>query len=210
MTGCSPPRWAPFGVAVQRRPDAPRALDRITALRRPLARARRHPGREPGRSRRRRPARRTLQLLELDTVALCLPVTLAARSPRRVLRALRPLRPTALVATRADEVDLLGGVVAVAIDRACRSPTSSEGAERGTIIGADAQRIAEGLLADAGHLPPAPPVMPSGRTVPVPEIRRSARARSGPQPSSPTVVIAAGPAHLAPPWITPALRDRRR
>lgn len=201
---------APFGVAVHAAPDAPRALDRITALRRHSLVLVDTPGVSPGDRVAVDRLGATLQLLELDTVALCLPVTLAAPIARRVLRALRPLRPTALVATRADEVDLLGGVVAVAIDRRVPLAYISEGAGRGTIIGADAQRIAEGLLADAGHLPPAPPVMPSGRTVPVPEIRRPLEPDPALQPSSPTVDIAAGAAHLAPPWITPALRDRRR
>lgn len=201
---------APFGVAVHAAPDAPRALDRITALRRHSLVLVDTPGASPGDRAAVDRLGATLQLLELDTVALCLPVTLAAPIARRVLRALRPLRPTALVATRADEVDLLGGVVAVAIDRRVPLAYISEGAGRGTIVGADAHRIAEGLLADADHLPPAPPAMPSGRTVPVPEIRRPLESDPAQQPSSPTVDIAAGAGHLAPPWITPSLRDRRR
>jgi flagellar biosynthesis GTPase FlhF len=201
---------APFGVAVHAAPDAPRALDRITALRRHSLVLVDTPGVSPGDRAAVDRLAATLQLLELDTVALCLPVTLAAPIARRVLRALRPLRPTALVATRADEVDLLGGVVAVAIDRRVPLAYISEGAGRGSIIGADAHRIAEGLAADADHLPPAPPAMPSGRTVPVPEIRRPLEADPAAQPSSPTVDLAAGAGHLAPPWITPSLRDRRR
>lgn len=201
---------APFGVAVHAAPDAPRALDRITALRRHSLVLVDTPGVSPGDRAAVDRLGATLQLLELDTVALCLPVTLAAPIARRVLRALRPLRPSALVATRADEVDLLGGIVAVAIDRRVPLAYISEGAGRGSIVGADAHRIATGLLADADHLPPAPPAMPSGRTVPVPEIRRPLEADPSERPSSPTVDIAAGAAHLAPPWITPALRDRRR
>ncbi len=198
---------APYGVAVHSAPDAPRALDRITALRRHSLVLVDTPGVSPGDRIAVDRLAATLQLLELDTVALCLPVTLAAPIARRVLRALRPLRPTALVATHADEADLLGGVVAVAIDRRVPLAYVSEGAGRGTIVGADAFRIARDLLASADHLSPAPPVMPSGRTVPVPEVRRPLEPIE--RPSSPTVDIAAGAAHLAPPWITPSLRDRR-
>ncbi|MEH3053741.1 MAG: hypothetical protein PGN13_06980 [Patulibacter minatonensis] len=201
---------APFGVAVHAAPDAPRALDRITALRRHALVLVDTPGVSPGDRVAVDRLGATLQLLELDTVALCLPVTLAAPYARRVLRALRPLHPTALVATHADEADLLGGVVAVAIDRRVPLAYVSGGAGRGAIHGADAHRIAADLLADAEHLPPPPPAMPSGRTVPLPEIRRPATTGGDERPATPTVDVAAGAAHLAPPWVTPSLRDRRR
>jgi flagellar biosynthesis GTPase FlhF len=201
---------APFGVAVHAAPDAPRALDRITALRRHSLVLVDTPGVSPGDRMAVDRLGATLQLLDLDTVALCLPVTLAAPIARRVLRALRPLRPSALVATHADEADLLGGVVAVAIDRRVPLAYVSKGAGRGAIIGADARHIAVDLLADASHLPPAPVPTASGRTVPIPEVRRPLQADPAAQPSTPTVDVAAGAAHLSPPWVSASLRDRRR
>ncbi|MFT4034984.1 MAG: hypothetical protein QM679_05360 [Patulibacter sp.] len=201
---------APFGVAVHAAPDAPRALDRITALRRHSLVLIDTPGVSPSDRTAVERLGATLELLDLDTIALCVPVTLAAPIARRVLRALRPLRPTALVATHADEADLLGGVVAVAIDRRVPLAYVSGGAGRGTISGADAHRIATDLVADASHLPPAPRPTASGRTVPVPQIRRPLSADPDDRPSTPTVDVAAGAAHLAPPWVAPATRDRRR
>ncbi|MBO9533327.1 MAG: hypothetical protein J7513_10175 [Solirubrobacteraceae bacterium] len=201
---------APFGVAVHSAPDAPRALDRITALRRHSLVLVDTPGVSPGDRASVDRLGATLQLLELDTIALCLPVTLAAPIARRVLRALRPLRPNALVATHADEADLLGGVVAVAIDRRVPLAYVSEGAGRGSIVGADAHRISRDLLADASHLPPAPQPTTSGRTVPVPEIRRPLETDPSDRPATPTVDVAADAGHLAPPWVSPSLRDRRR
>ncbi len=154
-----------------------------------------------------------LQLLELDAVALCLPVTLAAPIARRVLRALRPLRPTALVATHADEADLLGGVVAVAIDRRIPVAYISGGSGRGEIQTAEAQRLADTLVALDEELVPSWAPLPSGRTVPVPapEGQEAAPVAAMPHaPAAPTVDVAAGAAHLAPPWVSASLREPRR
>lgn len=203
---------APFGVAVHAAPDAPRALDRITALRRHAIVLVDTPGVSPGDREGVGRLAAILQLLELDAVALCLPVTLAAPIARRVLRALRPLRPTALVATHADEADLLGGVVAVAIDRRLPIAYISGGAGRGEIATAEAQRLADALVALDEELVPSWAPMPSGRTVPVPAAtdREHEVAPEPAQILAPTVDVAAGAAHLAPPWVSASLREPRR
>ena len=205
---------APFGIAVHAAPDAPRALDRITALRRQALVLVDTPGVSPGDRDAVERLGSTLQLLELDQVALCLPVVLAAPIARRVLRAMRPLGPTVLVATHADEADLLGGVVAVAIDRRVPLAYVSAGAGRGSIVGADAHLIATELTAAATREPPA------ARRAPERIVPRAVAAPSTPLPSldrdetmggpKPTVDVAAGPGHLAAPWVVASLRTPKR
>lgn len=202
---------APYGVAVHAAPDAPRALDRITALRRHAIVLVDTPGVSPGDREGVGRLAAVLQLLELDAVALCLPVTLAAPIARRVLRALRPLRPTALIATHADEADLIGGVVAVAIDRRIPVAYISGGSGRGEIQTAEAHRLASALVALDEELVPSWAPLPSGRTVPVPAPETQQPAPLLPaEPAAPTVDVAAGAAHLAPPWVSASLREPRR
>ncbi len=213
---------APYGIAVHAAPDVPRALDRITALRRHALVLVDTPGVSPGDRHALDRLGATLDLLELDQVALCLPVVLAAPIARRVLRAMRPLSPTVLVATHADEADLLGGVVAVAIDRRVPLAYVSSGAGRGRIAGADASEIAGALLGPedpAAHaLSRHEAVRPSSRAsrpiqpepAPEPLIPLLSDDADESRPAGPSVDVAAGAAHIAAPWIvsTP-LRDRR-
>lgn len=216
---------APYGIAVHAAPDVPRALDRITALRRHALVLVDTPGVSPGDRQALDRLGATLDLLELDQVALCLPVVLAAPIARRVLRAMRPLGPTMLVATHADEADLLGGVVAVAIDRRVPLAYVSAGAGRGSIAGADAHEIASALIG-----PAAPVSQGSGRDAvleratawaarPIPGEVAASSAAAEPLhpeaddpsvPTGPSVDVAAGAQHIAAPWIvsTP-LRERR-
>jgi flagellar biosynthesis GTPase FlhF len=198
---------APFGIAVHAAPDAPRALDRITALRRHALVLVDTPGVSPGDREAVERLGSTLQLLELDQVALCLPVVLAAPIARRVLRAMKPLGPTVLVATHADEADLLGGVVAVAIDRRVPIAYVSAGAGRGSIVGADAHQIAAGLAGVEASFAPerAKPLVPR------PPAHDPSPAREAePVQQGPTVDVAAGPEHLAAPWIVSSLRGTKR
>ncbi|MBJ7472421.1 MAG: hypothetical protein JHD16_14030 [Solirubrobacteraceae bacterium] len=210
---------APYGIAVHAAPDAPRALDRITALRRHALVLVDTPGVSPGDRHALDRLGATLDLLELDQVALCLPVVLAAPIARRVLRAMRPLGPTMLVATHADEADLLGGVVAVAIDRRVPLAYVSSGSGRGAIAGADANEIAGALIGpdDSTARAPSPaaasPAARAARPLPAePAATPSPEAVDEPdaRPTGPAVDVAAGAAHIAAPWIvsTP-LRERR-
>lgn len=205
---------APFGIAVHTAPDAPRALDRITALRRHALVLVDTPGVSPGDRTAVERLGATLELLELDQVALCLPVVLAAPIARRVLRAMRPLGPTMLVATHADEADLLGGVVAVAIDRRVPLAYVSAGAGRGTIAGADAHEIAAAMIGPAAPLPADPrPSRPSASSRATKPIERAAPTpEPAPTPVGPAVDVAAGAGHIAAPWIvsTPLRAPGRR
>lgn len=218
---------APYGIAVHAAPDIPRALDRITALRRHALVLVDTPGVSPGDRHALDRLGATLDLLELDQVALCLPVVLAAPIARRVLRAMRPLGPTMLVATHADEADLLGGVVAVAIDRRVPLAYVSAGAGRGSIAGADAHEIASALIGPETSQPrdrerdrtaPERATAWASRPIskdPLPSVAAAAPLQPEPDvdepaPTGPSVDVAAGAQHIAAPWIvsTP-LRERR-
>ncbi len=202
---------APFGIAVHAAPDAPRALDRITALRRHALVLVDTPGVSPGDQASVERLGATLGLLELDQVALCLPVVLAAPIARRVLRAMQPLGPTLLVATHADEADLLGGVVAVAIDRRVPIAYVSAGAGRGTIVGADAHQIAEELAGIAPATIPLPGSLGSSRLEPIGAGLTPSPPAPDPEPAAgPTIDLAAGPGHLAAPWVVSPLRTPKR
>lgn len=210
---------APFGIAVHAAPDAPRALDRITALRRQALVLIDTPGVSPGDQESVERLGVTLSLLELDQVALCLPVVLAAPIARRVLRAMQPLGPSLLVATHADEADLLGGVVAVSIDRRVPIAYVSAGAGRGGIVGADAHQIASELTGTAPAVMPAPRPLAGARPTPSTSLDREPIAlvprEREPEPDphavpGPTVDVAAGPGHLAAPWVVSSLRSPKR
>lgn len=202
---------APFGIAVHSAPDAPRALDRITALRRQALVLVDTPGVSPGDRETVERLGATLALLELDQVALCLPVVLAAPIARRVLRAMQPLTPTLLVATHADEADLLGGVVAVAIDRRVPIAYVSAGAGRGGIMGADAHQIASELTGTQPEvISVARPARRADLARPILTPREPDAAPAHADVVGPTIDVAAGPGHLAAPWVVSSLRVPKR